>query len=101
MVRLHTVIVSKENTKDTGEMQKRQDISMSKAALKLNDNRYILITESDITPVFDESKELRYRCSMYYIVILAVGMMVILILSWMITKPHCRINSHHQKICRW
>ncbi len=45
-----------------------------------------------------ESKELRYRCSVYYIVILAVGMMVILILSWMITKPLAGINSHHQKI---
>ena len=35
---------------------------------------------------------------MYYIVIFAVGMMVILILSWMITNASCRINSHHQKI---
>ena len=76
-------IVSKENTKDTGEKQSSRYIHV-KSSFKLNDNRYILITESDITPVFDESKELRYRCSMYYIVILAVGMMVILILSWMI-----------------
>lgn len=78
--------MSKENTKDTGEKQSSRYIHV-KSSFKLNDNRYILITESDITPAFDESKELRYRCSMYYIVILAVGMMVILILSWMITKP--------------
>ena len=66
-------IVSKENTKDTGEKQSGRYIHV-KSSFKLNDNRYILITESDITPVFDESKELRYRCSVYYIVILAVGM---------------------------
>ena len=69
-------IVSKENTKDTGEKQSGRYIHV-KSSFKLNDNRYILITESDITPVFDESKELRYRCSVYYIVILAVGMMVV------------------------
>ena len=68
-----------------------------KSSFKLNDNRYILITESDITPVFDESKELRYRCSMYYIVILAVGMMVILILSWMITKPLAGLTATTKK----
>lgn len=64
-------IVSKENIKDTGEKQSGRYIHV-KSSFKLNDNRYILITESDITPVFDESKELRYRCSVYYIVILAV-----------------------------
>ncbi len=63
-------IVSKENTKDTGEKQSGRYIHV-KSSFKLNDNRYILITESDITPVFDESKELRYRCSVYYIVAMA------------------------------
>lgn len=89
-------IVSKENTKDTGEKQSGRYIHV-KSSFKLNDNRYILITESDITPVFDESKELRYRCSMYYIVILAVGMMVILILSWMITKPLAGLTATTKK----
>ena len=89
-------IVSKENTKDTGEKQSSRYIHV-KSSFKLNDNRYILITESDITPVFDESKELRYRCSMYYIVILAVGMMVILILSWMITKPLAGLTATTKK----
>ena len=89
-------IVSKENTKDTGEKQSSRYIHV-KSSFKLNDNRYILITESDITPVFDESKELRYRCSVYYIVILAVGMMVILILSWMITKPLAGLTATTKK----
>lgn len=89
-------IVSKENTKDTGEKQSGRYIHV-KSSFKLNDNRYILITESDITPVFDESKELRYRCSVYYIVILAVGMMVILILSWMITKPLAGLTATTKK----
>lgn len=89
-------IVSKENAKDTGEKQSSRYIHV-KSGFKLNDNRYILITESDITPVFDESKELRYRCSMYYIVILAVGMMVILILSWMITKPLAGLTATTKK----
>ena len=89
-------IVSKENTKDTGEKQSGRYIHV-KSSFKLNDNRYILITESDITPVFDESKELRYRCSMYYIVIFAVGMMVILILSWMITKPLAGLTAITKK----
>ena len=89
-------IVSKENTKDTGEKQSSRYIHV-KSSFKLNDNRYILITESDITPVFDESKELRYRCSMYYIVIFAVGMMVILILSWMITKPLAGLTATTKK----
>ena len=89
-------IVSKENSKDTGEKQSSRYIHV-KSSFKLNDNRYILITESDITPVFDESKELRYRCSMYYIVILAVGMMVILILSWMITKPLAGLTATTKK----
>lgn len=74
-------IVSKENTKDTGEKQS---------------SRYIHV-KSSITPVFDESKELRYRCSVYYIVILAVGMMVILILSWMITKPLAGLTATTKK----
>lgn len=89
-------IVSKENTKDTGEKQNSRYIHV-KSSFKLNENRYILITESDITPVFNESKELRYRCSMYYIVILAVGMMVILILSFMITKPLAGLTATTQK----
>ena len=89
-------IVSKENAKDTGEKQSGRYIHV-KSSFKLNDNRYILITESDITPVFDESKELRYRCSVYYIVILAVGMMVILILSWMITKPLAGLTATTKK----
>lgn len=89
-------IMSKENAKDTGEKQSGRYIHV-KSSFKLNDNRYILITESDITPVFDESKELRYRCSMYYIVILAVGMMVILILSWMITKPLAGLTATTKK----
>ena len=89
-------IVSKENTKDTGEKQSGRYIHV-KSSFKLNDNRYILITESDITPVFNESKELRYRCSMYYIVILAVGMLVILILSFMITKPLAGLTATTQK----
>lgn len=88
--------MSKENTKDTGEKQSGRYIHV-KSSFKLNDNRYILITESDITPVFDESKELRYRCSMYYIVIFAVGMMVILILSWMITKPLAGLTAITKK----
>lgn len=88
--------MSKENTKDTGEKQSSRYIHV-KSSFKLNDNRYILITESDITPVFDESKELRYRCSVYYIVILAVGMMVILILSWMITKPLAGLTATTKK----
>ena len=92
-------IVSKENTKDTGEKQSGRYIHV-KSSFKLNDNRYILITESDITPVFDESKELRYRCSMYYIVIFAVGMMVILILSWMITKPLAGLTATTKKFAR-
>lgn len=89
-------IVSKENIKDTGEKQSGRYIHV-KSSFKLNDNRYILITESDITPVFDESKALRYRCSMYYIVIFAVGMMVILILSWMITKPLAGLTATTKK----
>ena len=89
-------IVSKENIKDTGEKQSGRYIHV-KSSFKLNDNRYILITESDITPVFDESKELRYRCSMYYIVIFAVGMMVIFILSWMITKPFAGLTATTKK----
>ena len=48
-------VVLKENTKDTGEKHSSRYIHV-KSSFKLNDNRYILITESDITPVFDEAK---------------------------------------------
>ncbi|MCC2749139.1 hypothetical protein, partial [Agathobacter rectalis] len=43
------------------------------------------------------AKELRYRGSMYSIVILAVGMMVRLILSWMITKPLAGLTATTKK----
>ena len=60
---------------------------------KLDDNKYTLLTEKNVTAVFDESKELQRRCGIYYVVILGVGMAVILVLSWMITKPLARLTA--------
>lgn len=60
---------------------------------KQDDNKYTLLTEKDVTAVFDESKELQRRCGIYYVVILGVGMAVILVLSWMITKPLARLTA--------
>ncbi len=67
---------------------------------KLDDNKYTLLTEKDVTAVFDESKELQRRCGIYYVVILGVGMAVILVLSWMITKPLARLTATTGKFAK-
>ncbi|WP_455719679.1 ATP-binding protein [Agathobacter sp.] len=66
----------------------------------LNDNKYTLLTEKNVTTVFDEAKELQRRCGIYYVVILGVGMTVILVLSWMITKPLASLTATTGKFAR-
>lgn len=89
---------SNRNTNTNGNTDTNTNINTNKyihviSNFKLDDNKYTLLTEKDVTAVFNESKELQHRCGIYYVVILGVGMAVILVLSWMITKPLARLTA--------
>ena len=89
---------SESNSNTNGNTDTNTNINTNKyihviSNFKLNNNKYTLLTEKDVTAVFDESKELQRRCGIYYVVILGVGMAVIPVLSWMITKPLARLTA--------
>lgn len=58
-----------------------------KSRFSQNRMTYVLVTEKDVTGLFTEAEDLRRRCELFYWCILGGASVLLLLLSWTMTRP--------------
>lgn len=71
-------------TKVTADDRK---LMMSASILKQNDKTYLLVTQSDMTPEFNNVEEMARNCAWVFLGVTATGIVFALVFSGFITKP--------------